>query len=53
MTPQGDSDLLGILPKNRTEPENVVSRLLHFHRLPPLTMAGRARTGNVDKSALP
>jgi hypothetical protein len=37
----GDTDLLGILPKNRTEPENVVSRLLHFQRLTPLKMAGR------------
>jgi hypothetical protein len=37
----GDADLLGILPKNQTEPENAVSRLLHFQRLASPKMAGR------------
>jgi hypothetical protein len=37
---QGDTDLLGILPKNRTEPENAVSRFLRFQRLTPLKAAG-------------
>ena len=38
--PFGDADLLGILPKNQTEPENAVSRLLHFQRLTSPKMTG-------------
>jgi hypothetical protein len=36
-----DTDLVAILAKNRTEPEDAVSRLLHFQALGRLKMAGR------------
>jgi hypothetical protein len=34
-----DADLLAILTKNQTEPENTISRLLHFQSLTRLKMA--------------